>query len=197
MAQQTEPNSPEFVATPWQTVGPFFSIGFDWQPGADIAADLDGQRLTIRGRISDGDGQGVPDAFLEIWQADAQGKYSEQLSDDEAMIGKSLSGFGRVPTNEQGEFSFVTIQPGCVPGHDGKQQAPHLNISIFMRGLLRRLVTRMYFRDDPANEADAVLASVPLQRRATLIARKAENDENALNWDIHLQGGQETVFFEE
>lgn len=196
MAQQTEPNSPEFVATPWQTVGPFFSIGFDWQPGADIAADLDRQRLTIRGRVLDGDAQGVPDAFLEIWQADAEGKYSEHQS-GEAVTAKQFFGFSRVLTNGNGEFSFVAILPGRVPGHDGKMQSPHLNVSIFMRGLLRRLVTRMYFPNDPANEADAVLASVPLQRRATLIARKAENDENSLNWDIHLQGGQETVFFQE
>jgi protocatechuate 3,4-dioxygenase alpha subunit len=197
MAHSTEPDSPERGTTPWQTVGPFFSIGLDWLNCTNITADAQAQRVTIRGRIWDGDGQGVPDAFLEIWQADAQGKYCEQPGGHEAVSAKKFFGFARVPTNERGEFSFVTTQPGRVPGYDGKLQAPHLNISIFMRGLLRRLVTRMYFPDQSANEADTALASVPVQRRATLIARKAENDRDSLHWDVRLQGEQETVFFAE
>ena len=197
MIRSTEPDSTEFVSTPWQTVGPFFSIGFDWLNCTNIGADAQGSRVAIRGRILDGDGHGVPDAFLEIWQADAQGKYCEQPSGDEVVNAKKFFGFARVPTNQNGEFSITTIQPGRVPGHGGKPQAPHLNISIFMRGLLRRLVTRMYFPDDAANEADSVLTTVPLQRRATLIARNADNDKSILYWDVHLQGEQETVFFEE
>ena len=197
MTRSTEPLSTEIVTTPWQTVGPFFSIGFDWLNCANIAAGAQGARVTIRGRILDGDGHGVPDAFLEIWQADAQGKYCEQPSGDEAVSAKKFSGFARVPTNENGEFSITTVQPGGVPGHDGKPRAPHLNISIFMRGLLRRLVTRMYFPDDAENAADTVLAALPLQRRATLIARNLDNDKNILSWDVHLQGERETVFFEE
>lgn len=197
MAHSTEPHSAEFVTTPGQTVGPFFSIGFDWLKGVNIAADAQGQRRTIRGRVLDGDAQPVPDAFLEIWQADAEGKYCEQRGGEEAVTAKKFFGFARVPTNDQGEFTFTTVQPGRVPGHGGKLQAPHLNISLFMRGLLRRLVTRMYFPDQSANEADTALASVPVQRRATLIARKADNDKNILHWDINLQGEQETVFFEE
>lgn len=197
MAHSAEFHSNKLVTTPWQTVGPFFSIGFNWLNCTDIAADAQGERVTIRGQVLDGDGHGVPDAFMEIWQADAQGKYCEQPSGDDAVTAKKFFGFARVPTNEGGEFSFTTIQPGRVPDYDGKPQAPHLNVSIFMRGLLRRLVTRMYFPDDAANEADTLLPTVPLQRRATLIARKAEHDKSVLHWDVQLQGQQETVFFEE
>jgi len=182
--------------TPWQTVGPFFSIGFDWLNCTDIAKGAEGKRITIRGRILDGDGQGVPDAFLEIWQADAQGKYFAPGGAEDHSRGETFFGFGRIPTNERGEFSFTTIQPGSVAGNDGSVQAPHLNVSIFMRGLLRRLTTRLYFPEQAENESDVVLATVPAERRATLIAR-VETTANVLLWDVRLQGERETVFFEE
>jgi protocatechuate 3,4-dioxygenase, alpha subunit len=182
--------------TPWQTVGPFFSIGFDWLNCTDIAKGAEGNRITIRGRILDGDGQGVPDGFLEIWQADAQGRYFEPGGDEYHSRGEKFFGFGRIPTNERGEFSFTTIQPGSVAGNDGSVQAPHLNVSIFMRGLLRRLTTRLYFPEQAENESDVVLATVPAKRRATLIAQ-VETTANVLRWDVRLQGERETVFFEE
>lgn len=188
--------SRELGTTPWQTVGPFFSIGFDWLNCSDIAKGAPGKRMTVGGRILDSDGQGVPDAFLEIWQADAEGKYFELGEAGDISSEDKFFGFGRVPTNERGEFSFTTIQPGCVAGSDGALQAPHVNVSIFMRGLLRRLATRLYFPEQAENESDVVLATIPAERRVTLIAQ-VETTANVLLWDVRLQGERETVFFEE
>ena len=163
---------------------------------SDLAEGVAGTHVTVCGRVLDGDGQPVPDALLEIWQADAEGCYAHP-EDAHALvaIGKFF-GFGRVSVNEQGEFRFTTIKPGQVPGPDGKPQAPHLEMSIFMRGLLRRLVTRVYFPADPANEADAVLSLVPTERRHTLIAQPIGAEPETLVWDVHLQGAHETVFFD-
>ncbi len=182
-------------STPSQTVGPFFSIGMDKLNRANIAEGNAGECIQINGRILDGDGQPVPDAVLEIWQADAEGRYHhpEHSGTTDAT---SFFGFGRIPTGESGCFSFSTIKPGPVPRPDGKPNAPHLEISIFMRGLLQRLITRLYFPDEPLNAADAVLLAVPESRRATLIARKAQPQENSLEWDVCLQGKDETVFFD-
>jgi len=183
--------------TPSQTVGPYFSIGLDWLNRGDLAPGASGGgRVTICGRILDGEGQSVPDACLEIWQADVDGKYAQPANSVESSTAHGFSGFGRVPANDRGEFSFTTIKPGSVPGLDGRPQAPHLEISVFMRGLLRRLVTRLYFPNEPANPADQVLNLVPAGRRTTLIARPRADDPHTLEWDIRLQGEQETVFFE-
>jgi len=183
-------------STPSQTAGPFFSIGFTWMNRADIAEGFAGERFTIRGCVLDGDGQRVPDASVEIWQADADGRYHHPEHGHLQDEAKPFFGFGRVPTDTQGEFSFSTIKPGPVSGPDGKPQAPHLQISIFMRGLLQRLVTRMYFPDDPLNGSDPALRMVPEPRRGTLIARPVDGKENSLQWDVHLQGENETVFFD-
>jgi protocatechuate 3,4-dioxygenase alpha subunit len=183
-------------ATPSQTVGPFFSIGFSWMYRSDLAAGTPGQRITIIGRILDADGQPVPDAVLEIWQADAEGRYQHPEASGSGRDASRFFGFGRVPTDGDGRFSFTTIKPGPVHGPDGKAQAPHLQISIFMRGLLQRLITRMYFPNDVLNSSDGVLRLVPESRRDTLIARTTAAGENSLEWDVHLQGEQETVFFE-
>ena len=183
--------------TPSQTVGPYFSIGFDWLNRSDLARGASGgERVTIRGRILDGEGQPVPDACLELWQADARGQYAQPEIPREKSPGQDFIGFGRIPTDERGEFSFTTIKPGGVPGPDGCPQAPHIQITVFMRGLLRRLVTRLYFPDDPAHATDHVLNLVPAGRRATLIARPLAEEPHALEWDIRLQGEHETVFFE-
>jgi protocatechuate 3,4-dioxygenase, alpha subunit len=183
--------------TPSQTVGPFYSIGLDWLERTDLAEGASADsRVTVRGRVIDGDGKPVPDAVLEIWQADAQGRYAHpEGSADVAGAGKFF-GFGRVPVNERGEFHFTTIKPGSVIDPDGAKQAPHLAVSIFMRGLLRRLVTRIYFPDEPLNQTDPVLAVVPAERHATLIAASNEADKHSLVWDVHLQGENETVFFD-
>ncbi len=184
-------------STPSQTVGPYFSIGFAWMERSDLTEGTTGcPRLNIRGRILDGDGQPVPDAVIEIWQADARGRYA--LPEDAAANGgaREFWGFGRVSVDEKGEFRFTTVKPGAVRGPDGTQQAPHLEVSVFMRGLLRRLITRMYFPEEPRNETDPVLGLVPAGRRCTLVAQSVPAEPETLDWDVHLQGDQETVFFE-
>jgi protocatechuate 3,4-dioxygenase, alpha subunit len=183
-------------STPSQTVGPFFSIGLAPLNRANLAEGSAGERTVIRGRVIDGDGQGVPDAVLEIWQADADGRYPQTEQAGAPNNAAPFFGFGRIPTDEQGQFSFTTIKPGPVHGPDGKPQAPHLQISVFMRGLLRQLVTRLYFPEEPLNASDPVLQVVPASRRETLIARQSGAKENTLEWDVRLQGGNETVFFD-
>ena len=181
--------------TPSQTVGPFFSIGFEHMNRADLAEGSAGERVTIQGCVLDGDGQPVPDAILEIWQADAEGRYHHPEHAG-AKGANSFFGFGRIPTDEQGRFSFTTVKPGPVHGPEGNPHAPHLQLSIFMRGLLKRLVTRVYFPEDPLNASDPVLQLVPESRRKTLIAHPSGTKDNILEWNVHLQGENETVFFD-
>jgi protocatechuate 3,4-dioxygenase, alpha subunit len=176
--------------TPSQTVGPFFHIGFDRLYVNDLTtAHLDGERVTLSGKIFDGDSKPITDAVMEIWQADAQGQYTNSAS-------AKFKGYGRCATDEHGAFSFVTIKPGRVLGTDGALQAPHIAVSIFMRGLLKRLVTRIYFADEVSNKEDAVLQSVASERRATLLAKRIAPDATKLEWNIVVQGQNETVFFE-
>lgn len=183
-------------STPSQTVGPFFSIGLDRLTRANLADGGAGERVAIQGRVLDGDGQSVPDALLEIWQADADGRYEHPEHTELRNDPTAFFGFGRVPTASNGQFSFTTIKPGPVHDPDGKPQAPHLQISIFMRGLLKHLVTRIYFPDEPLNASDPVLQVVPESRRDTLIARQNGPTGNILEWDVFLQGEKETVFFD-
>jgi protocatechuate 3,4-dioxygenase alpha subunit len=177
-----------------QTVGPFFELGLSWLYRADIGPEANsGERLRIRGHVYDGDGASVPDAVLEIWQADTQGRFAttpEGAVDSAA----EFMGFGRVPVNADGAFEVRTLKPGRVPAHSaGQLQAPHLSITVLMRGLLMPVHTRLYFPDDPANAEDPVLRSVPEARRGTLNARAIA--ENTLEWDVRIQGEHETVFF--
>lgn len=183
-------------ATPSQTVGPFFSIGLRHMNRADLAEGIDGERITIKGIVIDGDGQPVPDAILEIWQADADGRYHHPEHSSAPDRETSFFGFGRVPTDDHGRFSFTTVKPGPVHSPDGTPQAPHLQICIFMRGLLKQLVTRLYFPEEPLNASDPVLQLVPESRRETLVARQASQNQNTLEWNVCLQGGSETVFFD-
>ena len=173
-------------ATTSQTVGPYLHIGLIWLIIENLAPEgAAGERVTIEGRVIDGDGKPVNDALVEIWQAGADGKYGQ----------KGFRGFGRSATNDQGIFRFQTIKPGRVPGPGGKLQAPHIATNIFMRGQLKQLVSRIYFPDDAANADDAVLGLVPAERRNTLIARKGAK-AGVLQWDVILQGKDETVFFD-
>jgi protocatechuate 3,4-dioxygenase, alpha subunit len=183
-------------STPSQTVGPFFSIGLGHLNRVDLSEGSTGERITIQGRVIDGDGQPVPDAILEIWQADAGGRYPHPEQSTTPNDASPFFGFGRVATDDQGQFSFITVKPGPVHGPDGKPQAPHLQISVFMRGLLKQLVTRLYFPEEPLNPSDPVLQVVPESRRETLIARQASPNQNTLEWNVCLQGGNETVFFD-
>lgn len=183
--------------TPSQTVGPFFHLGLDRLRTDDLgAAGVVGERITVRGRVLDGDGKGVPDAVMELWQADAEGKYF-QGGDAKGKPGAgAFRGFGRVDTNVDGDFSFTTIKPGRVQEGGEADQASHINVTIFMRGLLKQLFTRIYFADDPANETDVVLNTVPAERRATLMLKPVAVGKGVFDWKVILQGEGETVFFD-
>ena len=183
------------VPTSSQTIGPFFSIGLERLCDATLAGSaLHGERIVVAGAVVDGDGAAVPDALLEIWQADADGKYGCDEPEGAAMQERRFRGFGRVATDEQGRFQFVTVKPGCVKDEKGVEMAPHL-VSIFMRGLLTRLVTRIYFCDETKNATDPVLRLVPEERRGTLMAHASAAAPARFEWNVKLQGPDETVFF--
>ena len=143
----------------------------------------------------DGDGKVMADCMLEIWQADAQGRFSDP-QDKRAQTNSSFKGFGRIGTNAEGGYAFDTIKPGQVADPDGKMQAPHLSLAVFARGMLLHLYTRIYFDGEAANASDPVLALVPADRRATLIAKRQPGAGAIYVLDVHLQGDNETVFFE-
>lgn len=184
------------VPTASQTVGPFFSIGLDGMCRAEFAPHATvGARVTVRGRVMDGDGRPVPDAVLEIWHADEDGKYDSRVAVETRVAKGVPPGFGRVATNDEGEFRFTTSKPGAVREPDATFQAPHLALVLFMRGLLRHLVTRIYFSGEGTNAVDPILQLVPADRRATLLAVPSDVADEFV-WDIRLQGERETVFFE-
>lgn len=180
----------KLVATGSQTVGPFFSIGLGYLCAAP--SSIETKQVKIHGRVIDGNGQPVPDAVLERWQADQLGNYSPKSTDASGLV----AGFARIVTENEGCFSFSTCRPGMVAFDSIRKQAPHLVVLVFARGLLRHLITRMYFPDEPGNAADPLLQSLPDDRRRTLIARHSSRSEDALEWDVVLQGEDETVFFE-
>ena len=191
--------------TPSQTVGPFFKYGltpsrqYAWNDAFTanlVTPDASGDRIRVEGTVYDGDGAPVPDCMLEVWQADAQGRFSDP-QDQRALPNTAFRGFGRCGTDGEGRFSFDTIKPGSVPDPDGKPQAPHLLLAVFARGMLRHLYTRIYFDGEAANGSDPVLALVPADRRATLIATRQPGNGGAVyKLDLRLQGGEETVFFD-
>jgi len=184
------------LTTPSQTVGPYLRIGFLPLLIDNIApAGVTGERVTVRGRMSDGDGKPINDGVLEIWQADAQGRYAHPEHGQKTIAANAFRGFGRVLTDASGAFRFSTIKPGPVAGLDGKQQAPHLMVTVFMRGMLRHLITRMYFPGEPLNETDAVLQRVPADRRATLVGTSGA-EKSTFEWNVVSQGSAETVFFD-
>ena len=183
------------LLTAAQTVGPFVSIGFEKATVPDVApGGVAGERVVITGKIVDGDGLPVTDAVIETWQANSYGKYAHPDDTQEKLLEDNFKGFGRVLSDAQGGFRLTTVKPGAVAGPDGKEQAPHITVVIFMRGLLKQLMTRIYFPGDPANAEDPVLNRVPAARRATLVAGKAA--DGTLQWNVHLQGPNETVFFD-
>jgi protocatechuate 3,4-dioxygenase alpha subunit len=181
--------------TPSQTVGPYLSIGLIGGPiGPSLVAEDDPRAIRVRGRLLDGAGDGVPDGMIEIWQANAAGRYAHPADGrDEPPLEDGFTGFGRADTVDDGWFELLTVKPGPVPGPNGGLQAPHLLVGVFARGLLKRLSTRMYFPDEAqANGADPVLSALDEARRETLVAR-VEGD--ALRFDIRLQGEGQTTFF--
>jgi protocatechuate 3,4-dioxygenase alpha subunit len=178
-----------------QTIGPYLRIGLEWMVIEDLAPQgVTGKRMQISGKVFDADGKPVNDAAVEIWQANSLGKYASPEDTQDQPLDPGFRGYGRSLTDEAGTFRFRTVKPGRVPGPDGTLQAPHITVTIFMRGLLKQLQTRMYFPDDPANADDPVLRLVPAERRGTLIAKN--RGDGALEWNIVLQGRNETVFFD-
>ena len=189
------PHEPMRGLTPFQTLGPFFDFGLVLPQGNLVAQPTaPGRHVTIAGTVRDGTGDPLPDALVEVWQANAAGKYAHPADEQAASIDPACDGFGRVATDELGGFEFSTVIPGRVPGPDGSLQAPHLAIGVLARGLLTRLVTRLYFDGEPSNPEDAVLALVPADRRSTLLAKP--EGANRYRFDIVLQGEGETVFFD-
>jgi len=189
--------------TPSQTVGPFLSIGLPWPDGPFVVPEGTPGAVTITGRVTDGAGAGVPDALVETWQADPAGRFGHP-DDPRGAPGAGAGtqagfrGFGRCPTGPDGSYRIVTVKPGPLPSPDGGTEAPHLDVSVFARGLLDRVVTRLYFPDEvAANEADPVLASAGEPARvATLISQAVPGNPAELRFDIRLQGERETVFFD-
>jgi protocatechuate 3,4-dioxygenase alpha subunit len=184
-------------ATTWQTVGPFFQIGLERLYNQDIAGEgVAGSRIRICGRVLDSEFKPVPDAVLEIWQANSHGKYDHPDDHQDKPLEPGFRGFGRVPTDDNGVFAFSTILPGSVPGPGNTNQAPHLVITLLMRGILRNLVTRAYFSGHPLNGDDPILKCVPPERRTTLMLKPSPNDASLYTWDLQVQGEGETVFFD-
>jgi protocatechuate 3,4-dioxygenase alpha subunit len=181
------------LPTPSQTVGPFFHFALDG--GEQLVGDGEPGALRVEGTVFDGAGDPVPDAMVELWQANRHGRYAHPADDrDELPLEPGFTGFGRSLTDPAGRFRFVTVKPGRVPGGDGQPQAPHLELAVFARGLLRQVITRMYFPDEAeANASDPVLASIDdPDRRATLVARA---EDGMLAFDVRLQGERATVLF--
>lgn len=185
------------VPTASQTVGPYLHLGLTQITIPDIAKDATrGEKIVITGRVLDGEGQPIPDALLEFWQANAEGKYAHPEDTQAKPLDGAFFGYGRVPTDKAGGFRFATVKPGAVPGPGNSWQAPHILVCLFMRGMLKHLYTRIYFSDEAANAEDPVLGLIAEKnRRPTLIARRTPDKPEYL-WDIVMQGKGETVFFD-
>ena len=189
----------KLIPTPSQTVGPFFHLGMAQPEWADLTAgNPEGERIVIEGRVIDGDGAPVPDACVEVWQANAAGRYNHP---DDTQTDKPLDpkfhGFGRAATDAEGRFRLTTIRPGPVPGRGNALQAPHINVALFARGLLKHLYTRIYFADEPRNAADPLLSSIEDGKlRGTLLARPEGGSPKRYRFDIVMQGENETAFLD-
>ena len=182
-----------------QTVGPFFSgalLREDARRNVLVGPETAGERIRIEGHVYDGDGAPVADAMVEIWQANAQGRYNHPLDQRAEPLDPAFVGFGRSGTDDAGRYWFETVKPGPVPFDRERSQAPHIVVTVFARGLLNHAVTRLYFEGEAANEADPVLRRVPRDRRATLLALREQGDGPPVyRFDIVLQGQGETAFF--
>jgi len=182
-----------------QTVGPFFHpslLRADARRNALSTPAAAGERIRIEGSVFDGDGAPVTDALIEIWQADAHGRFRHPLDRGTQPPDPAFFGYGRAGTDDRGRYWFDTIKPGRVPFDARALQAPHVSMLVFARGLLNHLATRLYFDDEPSNEADPVLRLVPAERRPTLLARRLSLESPVTyRFDVILQGEKETVFF--
>ncbi len=182
-----------------QTVGPFFNFGLTTNHALGIMAPdgAEGEHITLIFQVIDGDGLPTPgDSMIELWQADSQGRYQHPVDPCSAAADKNFCGFGRLETDVNGVCVFETVKPGRVPSVGGSAQAPHINVTLFARGLGKPLRTRVYFAGEAANADDPVLALIPAGRRETLLAKPVAGQEDAWAIEIHLQGEAETVFFD-
>lgn len=198
MTTPTPAPIPNLTST--QTIGPFFwdcILRTDAVRNVLAGPEAHGQRLRVEGYVLDGDGAPVSDALVEVWQANSFGRYQHPADTRALPLDPAFSGFGRSGTDENGRYWFETIKPGSVPFDGGRMQAPHIVFTVFSRGLLNHLFTRLYFADDPATETDPILQLVPAARRPTLLARRetASGSIPMYHFDIVLQGASETVFF--
>lgn len=184
------------TATTSHTVGPYYHIGLTWLNRENLTVEQTlGERVAITGQVVDGNGDIVNDAMLEVWQANAAGKYDHPEDDQDKPLDPNFEGFGRVPVDAEGRFRFTTIKPGTVEGLKGTTQAPHLVVLVFARGLVKHLLTRIYFEGEPANVSDPLLECVPTERRGTLLAK--QDASGVYQWNVILQGTDaETVFFD-
>jgi protocatechuate 3,4-dioxygenase alpha subunit len=181
------------MTTPSQTVGPFLAIVLPWPDGPDVVRAGTPGSVTILGRLLDGAGEPVPDGLIETWQADPDGRFVHS-GDPRGPGAPGFRGFGRCPTDAAGGYWIRTRKPGPLPAETGATEAPHIDVSVFARGLLNRLVTRIYFPDEAAaNAADPVLGTLDPAQRPRLIAEP--EPDGTLRFDIHLQGDLETPFF--
>jgi protocatechuate 3,4-dioxygenase alpha subunit len=183
-----------FGLTPSQTVGPYFAIGLPWAAGRFAVPEGSEEAIVLRGTVFDGAGEAVPDALIETWQADSDGRFADLHDHGGPSQLAGFRGFARYgEEGGDGRYEILTVKPGPVPGLGGRIQAPHIAVSVFARGMLHRMVTRIYFADEEsANAVDPVLERVPSERRSTLIA---EPIDGGYEFDVHLQGPNETVFF--
>ena len=180
--------------TPSQTVGPYLAIVLPWDDGPDVVADGTAGALIVTGRLLDGAGEPVPDGLIETWQADPNGRFDHPDDPRGAVAAAGFRGFGRCPTDADGRYWLRIVKPGALPSSAGPDEAPHLDVSVFSRGLLNRVITRMYFPDEAAaNARDPLLSSLDADAGRRLVATAA--DDGVLHFDIRLQGADETPFF--
>ncbi len=180
--------------TPWQTVGPFFHDALPYPEGRVVAGPDRAGSFVLSGRVLDGEGNPIPDSLVEIWQADEHGRFVEETGVYDEVTGDGFRGFGRSDADTDGRYELRTVKPGVVSTTDGRPQAPHLAMSVFARGMLRRAVTRVYFEDEAeANAADPLLSSLDEDRRSTLVATRTPD---GYRFDVRVQGDHETVFLD-
>jgi protocatechuate 3,4-dioxygenase alpha subunit len=179
--------------TPWQTVGPFFHFALPFETGPLLVRDDHPDAVRLSGSVLDGEGRPIPDGLVEIWQAGPDGRFAEHTRIHEKP--GDFRGFGRCSTDTSGGYEFVTLKPAGVPTADGRPQAPHIAMSVFSRGMIRRVTTRVYFEDEPeANAADPLLADVGADRAETMVARATDG---GYRFDVRFQGSDETVFLDD
>jgi protocatechuate 3,4-dioxygenase alpha subunit len=176
----------DLFPTASQTVGPYFGMALPWPDGPHVVGADHKGAVWIRGVVTDGNGDPIPDAMVETWQADADGTFPD---DPEA----GFRGFGRCPTDDGGAYGIRTIKPAAVAGPNGSPGAPYILVAVFMRGLLRPVITRLYFPDEPANDHDLVLAAIPEPARSTMVASQSSD---GYRFDVRLQGEGQTAFFD-